>query len=81
MKNGCDVRKLALSLGLTWSLGIFVLGLAAMFWGWGTGVVILLGTLYLGYDSTFLGSIIGAVWAFVDGFVAGWLIAWIYNKI
>lgn len=81
MKSGLDVRKLALSIGITWALAIFLLGLVAMIWGWGAEAVAGLGTLYFGYDSTFLGSIIGAIWAFVDGLICGVLIAWIYNKI
>jgi hypothetical protein len=41
----------------------------------------LLGQYFLGYRVTFLGSFIGAVYAFVCGYVAGALVGWIYNRV
>jgi hypothetical protein len=52
----------------------------AAFFGWGMLVVQVLSSLYIGYGPTFVGTIAGAVWAFVDGFVAGVLIAWLYKQ-
>ena len=43
--------------------------------------VALMGSLYVGYDASFLGGIVGALWAFVDGAIAGALIALIYNAV
>jgi hypothetical protein len=40
----------------------------------------LLGQYFIGYRVTFLGSLIGSLWAFVLGYVVGVLIAWIYNR-
>jgi len=37
--------------------------------------------LFIGYEPTFVGSVSGAVWAFVDFFVAGVVFAWIYNRL
>ena len=34
-----------------------------------------------GLCPTFLGGIIGAIWAFIDGAIAGAIIAWVYNKV
>ena len=41
----------------------------------------LLGQFFIGYTVTFLGSLVGAVYAFVIGFVSGKLIGWIYNRV
>lgn len=37
--------------------------------------------IYYGYSFTPMGSIIGAVWGFVDWGIAGAIFAWLYNKI
>ena len=41
----------------------------------------LLGQFFIGYDVTFLGSVIGAVYAFVLGYLSGLIIGWVYNGI
>lgn len=72
------IAPLAISLGAVWALGVLFLGWAAAL-GWGAALVNVLGSLYLGYNASFVGGIIGGVWAFVDGAIAGALIAAIYN--
>jgi len=39
----------------------------------------LLGQFFIGYQVTFLGSLIGAAYGFIGGFVIGSCIAWMYN--
>lgn len=41
----------------------------------------LLGQFFLGYEVTFLGSLIGAAYGFVTGFLAGVVIGGIYNGV
>ena len=41
----------------------------------------LLGQFFLGYEVTFVGSLIGFAYAFVAGFIVGYLVARIYNFI
>jgi hypothetical protein len=41
----------------------------------------LLGNYFIGYSVTFLGSLVGAVYAFVLGYLGGLLIGWIYNLV
>ena len=74
-----DAKALGLSLGIIWSALIFFSAFMAMF-GWADKIVDVFGSLYIGYAPTFIGAIIGAIWAFVDAFVGGLLIAWLYNK-
>ncbi len=74
------VISFGLALALTSAVFTFLLGLMAAFFGWGLGIVQVLATLYIGYSPTFVGTIAGAVWAFVDGFIAGAMIAWLYNR-
>jgi fructose-specific phosphotransferase system IIC component len=74
------VISFGLALGVTSAVFVFILGIMAAFFGWGLQLAQVLSSLYIGYGPTFVGTIAGAVWAFVDGFVAGALIAWLYNR-
>lgn len=74
------IVPLAVALGATWALGILFVGWAASF-GWGVGPVDVMSSLYIGYGPSFLGGIIGAVWAFVDGAIGGAIIALLYNAL
>jgi hypothetical protein len=72
-------KALGLSVGIVAGIGIFITGLISIS-GYGSELVDLIGKAYVGYDSSFLGSLIGLVYGFVDGFIGGYLIAWLYNK-
>ncbi|MGB2982011.1 MAG: bacteriophage holin [Candidatus Zixiibacteriota bacterium] len=75
-----NVKALTVSLGATW--GFFVLGLGWVAgFGWGTRVVEVMSSVYIGYAPCFVGGLIGALWGFLDGAVGGLIIALVYNAI
>lgn len=76
-----DVRKLGIAFGVAWALLTFLGGLVAAWFDWGVQLINLLGSIYLGFGPTFTGSLIGAVWGFVNGLIWGMIIAWVYNNI
>jgi len=76
-----DVRAFGIACGAIWGLAMLILGLFNTFNNWGSGIENAMATLYIGYKSTVLGSIIGGVWGFFDAGVGGLAIAWIYNKL
>lgn len=41
----------------------------------------LLGQFFIGYDVTFVGSLVGAAYGFVAGYLSGLIIGWIYNAV
>lgn len=73
------VLGLAISLGFVWALAVFVMGILATINGYGLGFVHVISAIYVGYEATVVGSIIGAVWAFVDLFICGLIFAFVYN--
>lgn len=73
------IISLGLAVGVCAAIYVFLLGMAAGLFGWGWIAVEVLSSMFLGYGPTIVGSITGAVWAFVDGFVAGVLIGFFYN--
>ena len=80
MDNRIQPVPLGIAIGVLWSVSVFFAGIVAI-GGWGVALVNVLGSLYIGYDASILGAVIGAVWAFVDGLVAGVIVAWIYNMV
>lgn len=81
-KTSLSACALGMALGISWGLGVMLLAL--MSWlggGWGNALVTALGSLYVGYQATGVGSLIGLVWGFADGFISGLIIAWIYNFV
>ncbi len=73
---------LGLSLGLLFGLGIFIATNWLIIKG-GDHVgshLRLLGQFFIGYEVTFLGSLVGFAYGFAVGTLSGALIGWIYNK-
>lgn len=76
-----DVKACALTCGLIWGLGLFVLTWWIMAFDGSTGEVTFIGRLYRGYTISPTGSVIGLAWGFVDGSVGGAIFAWLYNRL
>ncbi len=76
-----DMKKLALGLGIGWGVYVVLIAWLAGTIGWGDKIVPVLGSLYRGYDATFIGGLIGGVWGFVDGAICGVIVAWVYNRL
>jgi len=80
-KNHLNVLSLALALGIACAVYALFIGVVAWLFGWGTSIVEVISSLYIGYKPTPLGSIIGGIWAFIDGFIGGVIIVWLYNRL
>ena len=75
-----DVKALGLSLGIVWGVSVFVIGISAPVCLWAMHFVDVLAPFYIGFQAGLIGSIIGAVWGFIDAAIGGVLIGWLYNK-
>ncbi|HTV04309.1 MAG TPA: bacteriophage holin [Acidobacteriaceae bacterium] len=69
-----------LAVGILWCFCTFFCGITAIF-GWGDAWVKVLASFYIGYAASFVGAIIGAIWAFADGYIAGAVVGWLYNRL
>ncbi len=76
-----NVQAFALTCGITWGFGLLLITWWIIAVGGATGESTFIGRVYLGYQISPLGSIIGFVWAFIDGLIAGAIFAWLYNRI
>ena len=75
-----NVWKFALAWGISFGVYLMVLGWFAAF-GWGTKIVDMVSSLYIGYAPSFLGGVIGGIWAFVDWTIGVAIVGWIYNAL
>jgi len=79
--NGCKLSPVALglSVGILWGLSVLIMGLMAYYYAFGRPFVDAMSTLYLGYEPSIQGSLIGGLIGFIDSFIMGALVAWLYN--
>ena len=76
----CELNVIAFAIGLggAWAICMLINGIGAMY-GWGVKTMEAMASVYIGFDATILGSIIGALWGFLDGVLLGALIALFHN--
>ena len=76
-----NVKAFALACGLFLGIGLFLITWWIILFEGASGNTTLIGRIYLGYNISPIGSLIGLVWAFVDGMVGGAIFAWLYNLL
>ncbi|MFQ5699415.1 MAG: bacteriophage holin [Myxococcota bacterium] len=76
-----NARAFALTCGLVWGAGLFLLTWWIIAFDGATGDVTWIGQIYRGYEVSPLGSLVGLAWAFPDGLISGAIFAWAYNSL
>ena len=76
-----SIRAFALTAGIFGSATLFFIAWWLILIGNTDGPTTLLERIYIGYSFTPIGSVIGAVWGFIDFAIGGAIAAWLYNKI
>lgn len=71
--------RLGIALGITWAIGMFLLGLCSWHFNFGVDLLDIMASLYPGFAPSLMGSLMGALWGFVDFFITGLLIGFFYN--
>ncbi len=79
-----NIKAFGLTCGLVWGVGLFIVtwwiialeGLEDT-----AGYDGMLARVYLGYDISLFGSVIGLAWGFADGLIGGVIFAWLYNLL
>lgn len=78
-KNSCC--KFILAIALAWAFSVFIMGLLCAWTGYGSAMVFVFSSVYIGYAPTVLGSVIGAIWAFVDIIVFSAIVYFFYRIV
>ena len=76
-----SIQSFGLTTAIFGALSMFILTWWLIINGNAEGPITLFERIYIGYSFTPMGSIIGAVWGFVDLGIAGVIFAWLFNKI
>lgn len=76
-----NIKAFAVALGIVWGGGCLLMGLMAMGCSWAQPFVNAVGTMYVGYQATMVGSLIGMLWGFIDAAIGGAIFAWLYNTL
>lgn len=77
-----NVKAFALTCGIIWGFGVLLFAWWPMWVGSANEFSSsTLKFIYVGFNYTYLGGIIGLVWGFCDGLIGGALFAWLYNKL
>jgi hypothetical protein len=77
--------KFGLACGIVSAIFVFITTIAGIYsWLggfplWNALILDIYGSL--GFDISWLGALLGALFAFIDGFILAIIFAWIYNKI
>ncbi len=82
--NKLDAVKFGLAGGIVAGLCVFITTLLALIsTGYAASWTSAISSVYgfLGYNISFVGAILGAIYAFIDGFILTWIFALIYNKL
>ena len=76
-----NIKAFALSCGVIWGLGFFLLTWWIIAFDGASGEPTLIGRVYRGYSISRQGSLIGMGWALADGLIGGAIFAWLYNLL
>jgi len=76
-----SIRALTLTAAIFGAATMFFLAWWLILTGNADGPTTLIEKIYIGYSFTPKGSLIGAMWGFVDFGIAGAIFAWLYNKL
>ena len=76
-----SIRSIALTAGIFGAASMFLIAWWLILIGNAEGPPTLLERTYIGYSFTPLGSVIGALWGFIDFAIGGAIAAWLYQKI
>ena len=76
-----SIRSIALTAGIFGAASMFLIAWWLILIGNAEGPPTLLERMYIGYSFTPLGSVIGAIWGFIDFAIGGAIAAWLYQKI
>ncbi|MFH0758461.1 MAG: hypothetical protein V2B15_14330 [Bacteroidota bacterium] len=74
-------RAFALSSGIILGVVIFVITVVFIIFNQEGIQLAKLHKLFIGYQVTWVGAILGLLWGFVYGVISGWIFAWLYNKL
>jgi len=75
-----NVKAFAIACSILWGCAVFLVTWWVIVLEGASGNTTWLGQIYLGYNISPVGSVIGLLWGLVDGLIGGAVLAWLYNR-
>jgi len=72
---------MGIAVGSVAAVYFFLIGISAAYLGWGGEIVSAFSVIFVGYDTTLVGSIAGGLWALIEWFALGVIMAFVYNAV
>lgn len=76
-----ETKRVALTGGIVWAAALLLTTLVSIWTGLFTNFLNVIASLYPGFNISYVGSVIGAVYGFFDVFIGVYIFAWAYKKI
>ena len=76
-----NIKAFALTCGVIWGAGLFFIAWWLILLEGNSPDPCFLNRIYRGYTMTPVGSLIGAIWGFLDAGIGGLIFAWLYNLL
>jgi hypothetical protein len=73
--------KLGVAGGILWSASMAVCTILALYTGYSEQFLNLIASIYWGFDISWSGVFIGAIYGFFDAFIGLYLLSWLYNRL
>lgn len=67
--------------GLIWGATLFLTTIAYIVFGYGKAFLDIWVSIYPGYTLTAMGSVVGAIYGFVDMYVGVYIVYWVYKQL
>ena len=76
-----DPKAFALASGILWAACLFTMTVISYSTGYAADFLNVVASIYPGYKITPTGSIIGAIYGFVDAFIGMYVLIWLYTYL
>ena len=77
-----NTKRVALAGGIIWAAGMFATTIISIYTnGYAREFLNIMASIYPGYTISLAGSVIGAIYGFLDVFVLVYIFTWIYKKL
>ena len=76
-----NIKAFALTCAILWAFSVLLIAWWPIWIGQvpSPGAITTIKLIYIGFNYTYVGGLIGFCWGFVDGLIGGAIFAWLYN--
>jgi len=72
-------KSLGLAGGIIWGFSLLLMTWLSIWTDYGSLFLSIVNDVYPGYSISFLGSLVGLFWGFLDAFLFFYFLGWLYN--